>query len=673
VTSTTRAGWSDGEAWAGLARQLDVGPNDFSHLLAASLSPLPYVTYAALRRTRRMLLPPATLRVEVDLCRSSLVGAVAADGFTLTHGFRRRALDAMREANDSDQSEDVLAKVGVARAHAATSLSPLLAIESALAWDYVELRGAAFEEAVDAKLRDVLLTSILEQRHGLLDWFAAARLRLPDECVRQQTAWILSQLCMERGLDIQPIPFPSTFTPTGLVALVADKLPRSVVGIDRRRGSIEFGPPSAERSVGLSLVDTDPMIVYLEEIGRRSDTREIRLESRAPFRVDCGDGAIVLTNLAGQRFTMSALVGEHADESFRGDRAVGAAQAAKTVKKTTSATVIREVFAGYVVAMSEFGGTAFLYPRGRIFHTGEELQVRVVSVDAERRWIGVEPATREAVSRTPGEGIAVLPRSALPPGALVGDFAAAVVIKHGIVRAGNVRSAHVFLDPRSPLGHISYSHRVGHVRFEGAVQFKDGQWVPAVGAEAEVVLADMGKSAIELRLRPAPADEILAPVAQPARKGDIVEAVVLQVDHEGAELETMGLQPAWLPCENVFPPIAYGDALPLRIGQEVLVKLVAWVRHGERYLATQYGIREPFIDRLQSDQEVLGVVRYADDDGSWRVELEPIARVSKKPFIVRIRTQDGHAVLNRGGAFSATVSGVDVRRSIIRVKDVRPQ
>jgi hypothetical protein len=643
--------------------------------LGCALSALPYIPYDVLRKCRRLFDPKLPTYLERVLCQSSLVDGCAADGFSLERSFRLAALAMLRSRCSEDVPgliEELSSLRDLFSMHYQV-LSPLLVVEAELAWKYVLLQPSAFSKEVEECLRDVVLSAVLENRDGILSWVAGASARLPRECIQGDTAWLLYQFCLARKFEMTPVSTPTTFSPGTLMALMSEHLPTVVVGIERKIGYIEFGPPSPERSVGIVLVESHPLILSFHDKLYASEPKFLRLERGETFKVECSVGEITLTNLAGQAFTLAPMDGDWSDEAQAADRAILNAQEALNRGTRLPATVIRPVEAGYVVSLNTIGATAFLISRHQELFEGDELEVTVDRVFRNTRWISARLAANPQASGTNDRSaILDIPVELVPATVRPGDTFPATIVYHGKLR-GDRRSAHVFIDPHCSLSDVYVSHRPGHLRFGRAVYRKESGWYPPVGAKMEILASGVVHGDWQLRLRLSSTEQEWGIEESPLAPRQRTSATVVAVRKDGVEMEASNGQALWLPRLDIIPIPLPGEEIPLRVGDtmEVRVQGRPSHRHSNRYLVSQRALAEPYLHRLGKDTLVFGKVEHPLSNGEFLLLLDPIPGVSARPFVVRTEGLIGLRV-RVGTRVSARVVRLLERTWLIVVNNVRP-
>jgi hypothetical protein len=648
--------------------------------LAAAIVTWPYVPYTVLRKCRRLFRPVLPAYVESELCNSLLVDGCAIDGFCLEGYFRIALLTLLRSRclggfPDLQQELKLLRQF---HSEQYGALSPLLAIEAEIAWDYVLVPPDVLSQSVDNRLRDVVFSAVREKRDGILVWIAAASYRLPPGCIEGEAAWLLSQFCRVQKLEMAPVAVPSRITSMGLIEVLSGELPKVVIGMERGRQYLKVGPPSPERSVGVVVVETDPMVLTVED---RSSTKRdpvVRTEfiSRGEVRkIGVGPGGVVLGNLAGQTFTLAALSGNRSIEAMAADKVIQDAISARDRRTILPATVIRPVEAGYVVALETLGGTALMLSPYQELCEGDEIKVIVERVYPEKRWIAVEPVSfPDEWQMLDRSAIAKVPAALVPDGVEPGDVFPAVVAKLG-KKHGNRRSVHAYVDPRCLLGGISHkwSGRCpGFFRFPGAArQIGDSKWSPKVGAKMSIVAAGKTGGRWQLRLRP-PASGLDQDFQNPSLKGgDKLTGRVLSIHPKGADLEGPDGQMLWLPALHMALSSATAP-IPIEAGEFVDVTVLGLAKgHSDRYLVTQRFQADPFLLRLEERRRRLpGHIHMRLANGQFGVQLDPIPGVSKRPFLA-VTINCANRILPLGARVTVNVAFVNQDRWVLCVKNVQ--
>jgi hypothetical protein len=644
--------------------------------LGCALSPLPYIPYIVLRKCRRAVCSKLRAHIERDLSHSVISDGDAVDGFSLDRRFRLGALSLLRSRRLADASTvHELTKLRAIHAQSAQLLSPLLVVEAELAWDYVLLNDIEFAAQVEKRLRDVLYSAICEvpPRTGILTWVSGARDRLPAECIQGEAAWLLSQLCRLEGLELAPVKIPSDVSAEGLVKLFVDRLPSVVIGLSRKPGYIEFGPPSPERSVGLTVLDTDPIIIFAHDPASGEGVtlpKRLALPRGEAMRVECTNGEILLRTLAGQTFTLARMIGKESFEARVANRVIHNAIAAKNTVRKLKATVIRSIEAGYVVFLPDIGATAFMVsPKQELFE-GESVTTVVDRVFQDRRWISVKRVSdQKELAFRPRSTLLHVPSFMMPTTVRNGDSFHAVLFKHGSRIYGNRRSAHVFLDQRSPLGNTSFGWKPGRLRFHKAIHRHGDEWLPPVGTVMEVYVAGLYDDHWELRLR-TPSVVENDDLERPLEKGNTVDGTVVSVEQEGAELEAPSGQMMWLPRLHCYPLPAKGQPIALSPGKVVTVRLIGYSdARTSRLLASQRALVGPHLLKLKVGDTVLGIVVDRLTTGEFQILADPIPRVSMQHFRVATVGEAGK-YFSAGDRVSSRVNQVLTKRWLVLVSEV---
>ncbi len=646
--------------------------------LACAVAAWPYIPYAELRRHRLLINSKWPTHLETDLCRSSLVDGCAVDGFSLVASFRIAALTVLRSncLRGSTEFGRELTRLGTLLSKRGSVLSPLLQLEAEIALDYVRLSTDDFQSRLDARLHDVLLSAIKQNRNGILHWYGSAAARLPPDCLTGELAWLLYQLCQSKKIAMAPVSAPSIISPAGLMSLFASQLPTVVVGTDRRNGHIEFGPPSPERSVGIMLPETDPLIVTMQErspTGELTEAEQVQIKRGQPVRVKCSSGELVLGNLLGQTFTLAKMTSEISEETRKANFGVFKAQHVRDKATPLKATVIRSVEAGYVVSLHELEVTAFMISPERELFEGEVVTVVVDRVYADRRWIGVRPISYATLSESMQRSTLLhIPRDCVPRSVEPGDVFAGTIFKIGRIRGGNRRSAHVFVDPQCLLGNVSHNRKPGHLRFPGAVREIDGNWTPKPRDQVEIVAAGIIGGLWELRLRLNPAAHHKDLPAKSLTSRNRTAATVIEIDTDGVWLEAQNGQHLWLSCREMYPPLPYGESITLKLGETLDVRILGFVGNSRRrFIASQRALAEPYLENMERGSVVVGTIVDRMRAGAYIVRLDPIPGVSNRPFYVQT-SLDPPANLRVGMRVSARVANL-IRIHWIRiVSDIQP-
>jgi hypothetical protein len=593
----------------------------------------------------------------------------------LESSFRLAALSLLHATcfGSTPKAKAELETLHIFQAELTPVLSPLLAIEAELAWDFVLLDPESLMKQADARLRDILLTAVLEGREGILAWVAGAKARLPEGCIQGEAAWLLMQLCKAKQIDMAPVRVPSHVTAAGLIGLISDHLPTTVVGIQRRPGYIEFGPPSPARSVGIVLVETDPMIASIEDrsaVGEVPSVQRLELRRGEVKEVRVGDEWVALGNLAGQTFTLVPLSGEQSAEEVAADDVITRALFAKKMQYELPATVIRPVEAGYVIALQDFTCTAFMLSPVQELYEGDELIVVIDRVFPERRWISARLSSTAVAVRWPDRSsLLAVPVARIPWTVEAGDVFPGTIISHGQVR-GDRRSAHVYMDPRCLLRKICHHERQGYLRFPGAVRLRGSDWHPEVGATVEILAAGIVDDCWQLRLRTPSQTSELESQAPSISHDARVSATVVEIRNEWAELEAPNGQSLYMSRFDVVPLPADGEPIPLRVGDTLVVQVLGRTGNApSRLIASQRALGEPYLARLRKGNEVRGRVEHRLHDGDYVVMVDSIPHVCSHPFPVRTRGYVGEP-LSVGTRVSAVVSGLMKLRWLIVVDDL---
>ena len=649
--------------------------------VACFLAPWPYVSYDALRKCRKVVAPRSPTCLESELCDSSIIASSMVDGVTFRDSFRQKALKMLRAACD-DEASDFETKLRRLRSRLERRfswLSPLLLIETEIAWAFVFERGDEFRKTVDDHLRNTLYTAVMEGRDGVFGWVAGARTRLPDECIQGEAGWLLWQLCQARQLEMAPVLLPSAVTAEGLIQLVCDQLPTLVVGLRRTAEHLEIGLPSVERAVGIVVVETDPLLLTLQELDQdpvRSPTH-VRLKKGQTRKIACGSGEIVVGNLAGQTFTLTKMEGSTSVEDAMAREAIKKAELARSKGMKLGATVIRPVEAGYVVRLNDADATAFMFsPKCELFE-GDELEVEVTRVVPEKRWISARPVSMpEAWDARNRASILHVPISAVPGRVAPGDAFPATIIKHGTVRGDRRSATSSSTQPRcSAAFHFSkrgLGHRPGHMRFPRAVVPDGSGWKPRVGARVEIVACGVIGNSWQLRLKPASKDVAEGERVAPIPFGARIKATIVAVDELGSVLEAADGERLWLPNHERQADRSRRRSHPLRVGQETEVRVLGVAEdRPDMFLVSRRAVGEPHLEHIQSGRTVLGTVDRRLGNGEYIIWIDPIRRIARRAF--RARTwrclEPG---LERGMRISARVARIHRRRWMLLVSDVKP-
>ncbi|TWU04736.1 S1 domain-containing protein [Stieleria varia] len=609
--------------------------------LACVLSAWPFIPFSAVRSCRKALDPKYPCYLESQLCWSTMVEGNAVDGVSLESSFRIQAMYRLQAfiqtSGDSVRNEVVSLRQSLERWF--VDVSPLLQIEAEIAWNYLLMPSTEYQEFIERQLRDILLTALSEGRTGVLGWISAASRRLPSECVQGQMAWFLRQLCDEKGHLMDSVRIPDTISPDNVIALMSEFLPTTIVGVNRTKGRIEFGPPSSSRTVGVVLIDTQPLVVSIRENEvPNSRSQRVFLERGQVTQVECGDGEITLENLGSQTFTMRALSGGNCPAKHAASTAIIKAKLAMNKRIRLKAVVVRSLEAGYVVRLPEMDATAFMVSPEHELVVDDELTVVVNRVYPDKRWIGVVPKVYPRnLNSVERSSLLHVPVNKIPKNVQPGDTFQATMFKHGKQRPPYQRkSAHVFVDPRCLIGGIYHSHRPGHLRFPNAVREQDGHWVPPIGEKMEIFASGIVGNCWQFRLRRLRDGQDWEPQRTALRFNTVIPATIVSIQQDGVVLEAPHGQELWLPKYEFSPPIRAEDPILLTVGQQVSVRVlrVAEVARS-RYLVSLRAAGAPFIDELHPNETLFGIVDRRLNNGEYMVLLDPLPRISQSAFWAR--------------------------------------
>lgn len=319
-----------------LGHDLDGLPTD-AGALAVLVSTVPFVPFTLLRRMRRAALPSGSRDVEAKLCSSALVETIASDGLVM----ESEAVDMMRRRLRQVAVREGADMTGVRRVveECATTLSPLLQLESSMVWHYVE--NLDFLPKIDEMLTAVSRTIAFDRRESVLSWASGALIRLPAEMLKTTGAWTLAQLCAAAGLPSPKLDLPDADVEQDLLAAASWLLPDRLIGFRRDGGVLEMGIISAQRRSAMTVPVTTPLVVWVTVEGR--DTTLVRFDQTLspPVTLSTGLSRVNLRTIDGRTVELDEITGEKAPETQETDRTIDRLEGARRSRESLLAEVVQ--------------------------------------------------------------------------------------------------------------------------------------------------------------------------------------------------------------------------------------------------------------------------------------------------------------------------------------------
>ena len=222
------------------------GPSTPIEDLATALSVAVRIEPELIRAVRLGVFPNYGVAVEADLWFSDLVRSRGSHGIVFDEDVRHRLQGRLSKLLSRTSPSDPIHRVGAIIARIHDHLSPALLIEEKATWHAIRGEMSAVEEALRPALRAVAL----ERRQGVVQWFTAARNRLPDSARTSVTAWKIAQVSQQQAVrEKEDLPgIGSASLKTEDLADIVDMLDDTrllVCRVGPSCGSVTWTPPMA--------------------------------------------------------------------------------------------------------------------------------------------------------------------------------------------------------------------------------------------------------------------------------------------------------------------------------------------------------------------------------------------------------------------------------------------
>ena len=236
------------------------GPSTPIEDLATALSVAVRIEPELIRAVRLGVFPNYGVAVEADLWFSDLVRSRGSHGIVFDEDVRHRLQGRLSKLLSRTSPSDPIHRVGAIIARIHDHLSPALLIEEKATWHAIRGEMSAVEEALRPALRAVAL----ERRQGVVQWFTAARNRLPDSARSSVTAWKIAQVSQHQAVrEKEDLPgIGSASLKTEDLADIVDMLDDTRllvcrVGTELRVGDLD----AADGVAAIQVPDTDPRLL----------------------------------------------------------------------------------------------------------------------------------------------------------------------------------------------------------------------------------------------------------------------------------------------------------------------------------------------------------------------------------------------------------------------------
>lgn len=332
-------------------------------LLAALLSPSPFVPFEMLRSVRRFAIPAAGLESESALCSSSFVESMASDGFTLEHAAVASLRELLRDAakNDDDPEWDELRHI---QDDGLADLSPLLRLEHEIVWTYVT--SDEYLERASERLLAVARAAATERRLRTLTWASSALIRLPEAVLRATGAWVLAQLCSGLGLPYPRLEPPQGELPADVLEifdLAAWMMPFKLVGYSRNGSDIEFGIPGPRLRNAVRVPSTQPVLLWISSSALGGGPVRL-VDPQGGARLPTGRSEVEIRSVHGQSTHLDIMTTSRAPEVLELDYTLDRLEDARRTRAKLAADILYMTLSrnAYILRLREEPNLTVLLP-----------------------------------------------------------------------------------------------------------------------------------------------------------------------------------------------------------------------------------------------------------------------------------------------------------------------